>query len=397
MANNVFNFKTDVRVELSIPSTGVFILGQSVLDGSDLLADGSTGTFNWVDTLADVISIETDTGVNLDAGVLTQTRPGTATIVMQTKTYDPMINPAVHTGTGIRISYRPNPDTFPAIWEIIFTGRIGSYDVAYDFNGLNTITFEAVDRTQDLINTIIPLFTTPSSPTPVQEAFYALDPYFGGGATYMASTGWAQLPQYNLTNVTAGDIMNELTDAELGFMFIDPRNEDLNFYAYNDIKAQITSGAPLYFSNTHSTAYNHYCFTDILFDSNFDSACNEIKATLKSGGTAQTIRNTDSSDLYGLIKLEKTVNLANASYLTSWLTKLSLKTELRKVKSITYPVIWDNGKVHSISQGQLLFSRANVDLNKNGVVINQDYIVTRVTQIMTPTSWDTTLELWKGV
>lgn len=396
MANDIFDFKTNIKVELGLPVAGVFILGQSVLDGSDVLA--SSGGFSYVDTLADVVSIECNYGFDQNTGFMTQAAPSTATIVMQTDDYDPNSNRAVHVGTDIRVSYQPQPDTDPLNWLPLFTGKITAYDVAYNFTGTNVITFECADALLNAINTPIASFTTPSSPSPLTEALTALQPYAPGSAINYWGTPWVYTPQYALTNTTFGTILNELTDAELGMAVLNVDTGLIDFYAYNVLHTYIADNpANLLFSTTHSTDPNHICINNIVLGASGSDAVNEIKATKKTGGASQRRSNTDSIDLFGRTALDVTVNVSSDNLLTLWLNRTSVKNDIRQAKQIGFNPILDSGKFSTGYYLNALFLQTvNINFNKGSVAFNEDYIVSRVTHSITPTDWQINLELWKG-
>lgn len=395
MANNIFDFKKHLRVELGLPVAGAFILGQSLLDGPDVLANGG---MSYVDTLADVVSFDFSIGFDQNTGFMTQAAPATATIVMQSDTYDPNSNRAVHVGTDIRVSYLPQPDTNPLMWLTLFEGKITTYNVAYNFYGTNVITFECADALQNAINRIIPSFTTPSSPSPLSEAITALAPYMPGGFINTFGTPWVYTPQYAYTNYTVGEILNELTDAELGMAFLDLDTGALSFYAYNVLHNYlIDNPANLLFSTTHSTDPNHICINDIVLGASGSDAVNEIKATKLSGGTTQTKSNTDSIDLFGRTALEATPNVSSDNLLTLWLARTSVKNDIRQAKQIGFNPILDTGKFSTGYYLNALFLQTvNIDFQKGSVSFNDDYIISRVTHAITPTDWQINLELWKG-
>lgn len=396
MANDIFDFKQHIKVELGLPTAGVFILGQSLLDGPDVLSAG--GGLTYIDTLADVVSVDFTIGFDQNTGFMTQAAPATATIVMQSNTYDPNSNRAVHVGTDIRVSYQPKPDTTPLLWLTLFEGKITAYDVAYDFYGTNVISFQCADALQSAINTIIPSFTTPSSPSPITEALSALSTYTPGGFINITGTPWVYTPQYALTNVSVGQILNEITDTELGMAFLNMDTGAVDFYAYDALRNYITNNPPtLMFSTTHSTDPNHVCINDIVLSASGVDAVNEIKATKLSGGATQTKSNTDSIDLYGRVALEATPNVSSDNLLTLWLARTTVKTDIRQAKQIGFNPILNTGKFSTGYGLTALFMQTmNINFQKGSVSFDDDYIISRVTHAITPTDWQINLELWKG-
>ena len=395
MANDIFDFKTNIKVELGLPVAGAFILGQSLLDGPDVLANGG---MSYVDTLAEVVSIDIDTGFDQINGLTTQAKPSTASIAMQSETYDPNSNRAVHVGTDIRVSYQPKPDTTPLLWLTLFEGKISRYEVSYNFTGTNVIYFECIDTLQNAINTVIPAFNTPSSPSPLTEVITALEPYLPGGFVNITGTPWAYTPQYAYQNVTVGEILNEITDVELGMAYLSMETGAVQFYAYNELHNFIANNPPtLNFSTTHSTDPNHICINDIVLGATGSDAVNEIIVKKTIGGATQTKSNTDSIDLFGRTSFDGTINASSDNILSLWLARTSVKNDIRQAKQIGFNPILDSGKFSTgYALTSLFMQTMNIDFNKGGVTFNDDYIISRVIHAITPTDWQVNLELWKG-
>lgn len=404
MARRAFDFKTDLRVELLIPNPGIFILGQSVLDGTDVLG-GDTDTATWTDTLAEVVSIETTQGLDLSVGTLCNVAPSHATIVLRTNTYDPNINRAVHVGTQIRVSVLAYAGISNA-WDTIFQGKITGYDTSYNFDDTNLITFNCDDILLDVINTQIPAFNTPSNPSPITEAITALAAYAPDGVINTFGTPWVYTPQYALTDTTFGNVLADVLDTEIGAAFLDTETQQLNFYTYQINKSNSTalndplSVYPVIFSTVHPATYEdtHYCISDIVFSSTANDAVNEIIAVQSSTGIKKTKTNTDSVDLYGRMTLDVNVNASSTNILQLWLDRLSVKYDVRKIKSISFRMLDEKYQFRTGRTPNAWFmNNAKVIFNKGAVEIEENYLITRVQHFISPTSWDTTLELWKGL
>jgi len=406
MTERSFDFKTDIKVELLIPTPGVFILGQSLLDGPDLLG-ADTDTAEWVDTLADVAEIYINEGMDIRGGILTTANPTIAEIVMQTETYDPNANRAVHVGTGIRVSVRQFPTTVPDYWTIIFVGKITNYETTYNFTGVNTIAFQAADALQSVINTGIPSFTTPSSPSPITEAIAALEPYMPNGVINTVGLGtWSYTPQYAATNTTVGEILNQILDTEIAAAYIDMATQELYLvdnamlrYIANDLNNP-SFYTDAIFSTTHPTTYDptHYCIADIAFTSTTDDAANEIIASRLDNGYTLYERNTDSIDLYGKVALRATPNVWSNNQLQLWLNRVNARLDIRKVKNISFRMLDENNNIRPDRDvNTWFFNACKVIFNKGGLDIQENYLISRVEHRILPTTWETNLELWKGL
>lgn len=397
MGGNVFDFKTDFRVQVGIPTNGVFILGQSVLDGTDVLADSTTGAITWVDVLAEVNNINISVGANVNSGLLMQSVPSTASIQMQSATYDPSQNPAIHAGTPIRVQYRPGLDPDRTLWFNRFIGKIKSYSVSYDFFGNNTIDFECVDLMQDWVNTSLPGFTSAAGQT-FEQISNVLVGYFPGSSS--TSPGWSKFGAYSAVDTTVGTVLNEILDGELGFASITPATELLEIDNYDTIVSKKDGPLVMSFSNIHNTdpAAKHVCMTDLVIEANTDETANEIIVNLIPTGATYTTRNTDSADLYGKVALTTDLMLQNSTYVNSWFDKINLQTKIRKVKSVSFNPIDDDGLIRSVFRQltKSFMAKVLVEFETDNIFFAEVYLTTRMTETITPTTWDVSLELWKG-
>lgn len=102
-----FNLGTDVKVQLLTPPAGAFILGQSLLGGTDVLSDGES-TWENVSTEG-VTGISWSRGMGLD-GAIRVIEAGTCQLSFLTQTFDPWVDPNVRVGAQMRIVLEREPE-----------------------------------------------------------------------------------------------------------------------------------------------------------------------------------------------------------------------------------------------------------------------------------------------
>lgn len=405
MTQRKFDFKTDLRVELLVPNAGIFVLGQSVLDGTDVLG-ADTDVATWVDTLADVVEIYINQGMDVRGGILCTPNPTIASIRLRSVEFDPNNNRAVHVGTRIRVSGLQFPDTAPSTWTTIFSGKIANYETTYNYEGINEIRFDAVDLLQDAINTGISAFNTASSPSPITQAINELAQYMPNGVINSVGSGtWAYTPQYAATNTTAGEILNQILDTEIAVAYLKVGTEEL--YLWDNAFLRLVSanlygeiGTGAIFSTEHPATYDpkHYCISEIVFGATTDDVANEIIATRLDNGYRLVERNTDSIDLHGRVQLGAEPNVWSNNQLQLWLNRVKTKTDIKRAKSISFRMLDQNANIRADRNiDEWFLNDCTVNFDKGGFTINENYLISRVEHTITPTTWDTTLELWKGL
>ena len=397
MPNDVFSLQDDLKIEFEGQS-GAFIVSVSVLDGPATLSTSSTVA--WVDLLCETISVNINRGVPIQLGYMSDLEPGIAEITLTTPGYDPLSNNFLHVGTPAKISVRRQPDTAPTTWTTLFTGKIKAFDVSYNADGLNLITLTLVDDLEAFLNQILPTYIISGAP----KLWYDLcdnlvTNYYEPAISYLSNTGTSTFPNYNITTpVTIGDLFNELMDGELGFAYVGRQYGALYTLSREDIRSLQGSGYTYQFSTVHDDLDpDHICITGLEIGARNDEIANEILFTLASNTALTELNsNPDAIDLYGSVKLEATLNLYDQTQLAQVAQFIVLNNNLRRVKSISTNTVRRDGTLSNIVQNDLLFSNVGVYYNKAGVLIDDQYIVTRVTDYIDGDTWDTTLELWKG-
>jgi hypothetical protein len=393
MANDVFDISKDIRVQFEVTDASAFILGLSKLNGVQTL--GSSTAATWTDVVTDVVQVEIDRGTAMENGIYSIPKPGSAQVQVQSDYWDPYNNPQIHAGTYARIQFRPDPDTDPTYWLTLFTGRVKSFNVTYDAFGNNLITFNLVDYLQEWINERLGDISQGYEPVSYGTLFNVLGVYWPNVDVVGTFTATSEFPDYTETELTVGDVINELNVGELGFVYAG-QNGGLRNKSRLDIRAELDLGADFYFSTVHSTSSTHVCMTDLVLDSDSTDLPNTIKATKKGTTSVRVKSNQDAKDLYGSIRSDVELNLYTADDMSLWLDFATAALNINRVKAVSHTAINRDGTVRSIVRAERLYKCVNVYYNKGNVELDDDYLITRVVDTITPDSWDVTLELWKG-
>lgn len=412
MANDVFNIASDVEVSIFTYASDAFVWGVTRWDNGDKWQAGGA-TADWQAITCSVISLETDNGFTLEQG-LTRPEPATARIVYTNPDYDPFTNVTVRSGTPIRVRVRPNPDTAPTTWKTLFTGKIDSATASYNYNWVNTITLDCTTELRDYLNyTAQPpedgtATLDVASPSYAYQYFDAMNAVYGstmvdaiGSYPYIAQTAGYELD--GLTSydpVPYGEVVNQLLDSNGGVIVYLPiygsfvGNEKLNLF-FNDTELVAPTRTPdVVFEAAASAEPTRAEFTDIVIG--FDTA--EVVNTVNYSttlGYENSRTNTDSVELLGNISLDVTTWHWNDADADTWANALALRLPERRVQAVTAPVILRAGQVNENLLRDPL-DVAKVSVNNSAIIIEETYFISRVQHLMTPDSWDTTLELWKG-
>ena len=394
MANDVFTIKDNVTVEFLIPSPGTFIWGVNNWDDGGVW-DSNPTSEAWTNLACETFDIDIEKGCELESGIFVQPSSSVAKIRMQGVTYDPFSNSAIHPGTQVRIMIEPNPDTSPGSQIAIWQGIVRNFSASYNQKGNNIITINAVDAMQDFLNTKVASYVVP-----------ALANYPGNVLTDLANTYYTglsgninpdvyYLAAKTYTNTTVGEIVQDCLTAGLGALWID-RDGTMNYRSEQDL-TEIANTFSFNFSTTHeTTSGTHICMTDLVMKADSRDLPNEVIATY-TGGSSLTLRNGDAYDLYGAISLSVTVPIDNSAGTQLWLDRLNLTTKLRRVESLTFDAMQRSGQLWDWWLADRIFDPNIVGYSINGIDFSETYFVTKQKDRITPSSWDITIELWRGI
>lgn len=278
----MFSPKSYVKVEMFISASDAFTLGISKLGTDKLSATGAT----WTDVTDSVVRVQTSTGYSLISGIYTQPQPGTLSLDLQSATLDPNFNARIRNGVNIRVSALTSP--VRCIWY----GRITSVYATYLHDGQNIVTIQATEPLDTAMNRT----RTSSYPTESSDSrFTGLMTTLGFGSKYLLtgpfSATMAALPR---DNRSTGDLLTEVVKAELGAIYwaADPGQTQDGYIIfegrYELQNALSISSANYFFSDVHSTASTHSCYSSIDIGADLDRMTNRITATCDTQRTKTT-------------------------------------------------------------------------------------------------------------
>jgi hypothetical protein len=394
MADDVFVIRDRLKIEFFIPALGTFIWGVSNWDDGGVW-DTDPSSAAWTDLLCESFDIQMVKGCDVDSGIFVAPSASTATIRMQGASYDPFSTGLIHAGTQVRITIEPEPDSYPGNIETLWTGYVRDYSATYNQQGNNIVTIRAVDGMQDFLNTKVASYVVGSLSKLPSEVITDMANTYWYGITGNSNPDIYFLAAKTYTNSTVGEIINDCLAASLGALWMD-RDGTLNYRSEDDLQ-NIIEAYSYSFSTVHDPdIFSHICMTDLVMKADSRELPNEIIATYTTGGQL-TLRNQDAYELYGAVALNVDVPIDNATGTQLWLDRLDLKTIIRRVETLSFDAISRPGQLFYWWLVDRLFDPNLVTYDINGILFTDTYFVTRQYDRITPTSWDISLELWRGI
>jgi hypothetical protein len=389
-----FNIATDIKIEINLPQalSGVWNSSQWN-DGSDWMTTAGSA-FAWTDVVATISQASIEIGNSVQDGYYVPAAPNTMTLQMQSGTYDPNNNKYMRPNLGIRFSYRPNPTTAPSTWVVLFLGYIDTLHVSYDTFGNTLIDITASSSLKRLLAKNLTSFAFDgvlASTNLYQNWFTAVSAVAGSSFNAIDYIP----PAETFANLGAGEVFDYLNQSQAGFVYQEPDTEKVIGRNFQSVRGLFNTPATNSLSNTHTSASTHFCISDIVIDYDIDSAWNTyLFSTNAAPSTIYKKINQDLIDLYGDIRLEKTLHV-DSTNLQYYMDFMTLKNPGRKVSQVTTPAIRRDGLLANMAA--LLPNRTiNVNVSKTSYTVNEDTFITKATHTFDPYNWFVTLEVWKG-
>jgi len=410
-----FNIATDLKVELYLPdeASDLFILGVSLLGGSDVLAgigqfiigvsdlggtdvlsDGTAGFgFTWQPIEAETVGADLSLGGSIQSNLFFQPEPATADLQLQSWTFDPNNNSAVRPGTLVRVRLDDG-----VVEHTLFSGFIDTVNVTY-YPGAtqpNLISIKAFDFYKRLVNTRIVDFDTTGLPAGYATPNEVLEIVADNAGIVIAAESDVldgKLPLEQKSNQASSGFINDAVQVGLGFTWIDPESSDLVVKARPSIVTTPPEGTYTV-GNNHGDAY-HLCMSDIAVVADIDAVANSLYLDLSSDDTVNvTLENQDSIDLYGYSSRNESINTTDLTELTRWGNAVFAQSPAKLVSQVETPSIDRSGtltEAAAFKPGTLV----GVDYSTDNITINDFYTIVRVSHSIDVNNWYTTLELWK--
>lgn len=326
MANDVFDIKTDLSIRYF----------------NDTLAA-------YVDIVADSFEVDIDRGVEIEQGVFASGSIGVATVKLKKKNLaDFLGTPGYKAGDLFQVRYRPNPDTAPTTYNIIYSGYIQNVSMGYinEF-GILEITIVANDVMRYCMNQVLPSFSITGTVTQrsfrnsminLVGALSAASTYSPFGVSLTAigagASGTTQRAD-TWINKPAGEIFQRFVDAELGWFWGDkdvPNNVD--YMARTDVD---TKKAVAYVPGNPTVSNVHY--NNFIYNGDFE--VNTSGWTTFAGGT--TLSRVTSTYYTGIASLRVANSLTTGS-----LYSIATSSGMTGIPDRKYRAsIWVKGEVNA--------------------------------------------------
>lgn len=394
-----FNIATDLEVSIYTYPSDAFIWGVTRWDNGDKWSDG-TDTEAWQVISCDVVSVYTSNGLLVDRGY---TRPvvSTATITYTGTEYDPFQNTTIRPGTPVRVRAKINPDTMFETWLTLWQGVVTNCVVSYDARTWrNLVSLDCEQELRDVLNYIAQAgISVTASPCYAKDFIDEINTQ--AGSNIQASTtstliGYELDPLSVSIPVNFGNLLNTLTDTNLGALFYRPKQDPTKIWYYTEADILVNAVSPnVVFEGEPSATVNRADFSDIVVG--FDTA--QYVNTLNyftASGVDDVAQNTDSVDLVGNLNGEVTTRHYWATDADQAAEKVVATIPTRAVEQITAPVILrDSGQINNYLLLDPL-EKVQVSVNNASVIIDETYYVTNVAHEITRDFWNVTLDLWIG-
>lgn len=404
---NEFSIAQDIKVEMLLPVAGKGVWNFSKWGGTgvDDWVATSGDAFAWTDVVATISQARITQGSSIDQGYYAPAQPNTLELQMQSATYDPSSNTYIRPGLQIKVSYRRNPDTAPSTYTTLFQGFIDDFNITYDALGNNLIDITASSSLKRMLNKGLTSWTSPASPTNSPNDF------FNQWVTTVGADGasaWTNsyevvgsMEPETITNVTGGEILDWLMQAEAAIVYQDPSNNRVNGYTAKYFRNLLTSTPSNQLGGTHAISETHFCIADLELAYNLDEAFNTFICTCDSNAARTgSKKNQDLVDLYGELILDKVLHIGQSTAVVDnvqmWLDFMAARNPGRRVNSVQTPAIRRDGTLANISVLQPALAVRTIAA-RGSYTVDENSIITRATHQIDPNNWFVTLDLWKGL
>jgi hypothetical protein len=317
-----------VRIQVAVPQDGIFTLGVSTLNGSDVLGSA----FQWDIYEDELVEVSQTAQIDVTSGISTRPLEQVATITAQTAELDPNLNADIHPNTKIKLEYQTS-DMGPTEWTGLITGYITEVSSSYNYQGKSLVTIQVEDIMRRFMNAPLNTYTITAG-TSILDAVDALITagIAAGGLddtiytptfdkTLMYSVGFTGAKTYTNTNV--GAVLNDLVDAELGMLYLDGEA-----FQWQERDIQFLTGYQGYTKKFDSWTIGYS--PEYLFS--------QINASIYTApATVYSKNNTDVSSFFGAIIQNFEVNLQNADQLDQWMTSVTQFSPGLRVSNFSTP------------------------------------------------------------
>jgi hypothetical protein len=434
-----FDIATDLFIYAPIPAEGTFIIGYSLLGGSDVLGELPTFTIQSsipglpgrpAITLSgsriecEVSNLETTRGFVVEQSLYFQTDPGVANITLRADFLDPIINMALRLGKPIIVAHNEDGSSDP---KQMFLGWIGNIEVSHEANSQALVNLTLYDAMYFLSNRPGQSFIKPIPPAaPGTRGLDANMNYLLNGIPMpfartweietrrQGSTGfWTTVVPYaaplvGTTPTSMIEYINNYMLAELGATWADNRVSRTAAHNYNHVEIKTVSNntintrlsaAANYTITNDETIAGHYCLGPVSFSTEIDKLIQIARAGGVVGGLEVGDRLNIELGIGDYVEIE-TVNegantAATEALKTEWAERLVLTTSQLVPTSLTLNGIDDLGTLTDIVDAEPA-ETARVKFVQESGTIDKTYLINKITNRVTADGWLVDLELWRN-
>ncbi len=408
-----FNIAEDLIVEAYLPTAGnnsflvgisliggtnvladasTFIVGVSLIGGTDVLGDNAGGGgagLAWQQIECDVTRAGISVGGQVESNLYFQPNPASASLQLQSWTFDPNNNIGFRSGTPIRVRLSAG-----AVQKTLFSGYIESIDVAYRVDEPNQINLTAFDDFKRYVNSRLATFDTttgyPAGYVTPNEQLAEIAQSLGTQLSAQSIATEGRIPSVSLTEVIASQHIYDAIQVALGILWIDQETKEFVI-----IPRPTASGTPDWTVGNNHGDPGHLCMSDIDTISDMALNVNNLRVELESNSAIFTVKkNTDTIELYGETAEDVILNTTDIARLEDWANRAFNPFPSKIVSQVTTPAIDRNATLTQaafFNPGALI----GVKYQTSDIDIEDNYTITRVNHVIDPDNWFTTLELWK--
>ena len=387
----MFNFDTDFGVFIGTSPNELFRLNVSPLNGTDVLADDVVPLVEYVDFSQYCTEVMVSNGVSA-MGTTIDLGMKTGTIVLSAEGVDPLAGYFIKVSSPVKLVLKGYPaggsDTE---W---FYGYVKGFQRDTDANGITRVVLEIGDQIEQLMS-----FETTISVVPDQtfeERWVDIDFAVGTSLPVNVSrvAGATVFPGIDIFETALGDTILETMLGNLGWLITTRFNTIVPMN--RTYLATTLAGAHKY--EIHQDVTDHHIPPTYI---NVSSSSADIISTINASltwdtGTVVTVIDNDQADLYGNSTLDIELNLTDESQLLSWANYALTLTGNQNIKSISVDALdHRNMKLHKVYEMEPA-ECVLVNVQANGINVNENYLISKVTHMITPNTWQTDLELWRN-
>jgi len=386
----MFEFADHFGVFIGTSPNDLFRLNVSELDGTDVLANDAAPLIEYVDFAQYCTEVVVSNGVSA-VGTTIDLGMKTGTLVFSAEGVDPFAGYFIKVNSPIKLVLKNYPTAADTDW---FQGFVKDIQRDTDANGITRVVITLGDQIEQLMS-----FETTISVVADQtfeERWADIDVAVGTliNLNTTRTTSSTLFPGIDIFETALGDTILETMLGELGWLIT--TRFDVVVPMSRSYLATTLAGAHSYEIHQDVTAH-HIPPTYINVASSSADIVSTINASLTwDPGTTITMVDTDQADLYGNSTLDIELNLADSDNLSNWAFYALTLTGNQNIKSISVDGFdHRNMKLHEVYEMEPA-ECVLVNVQANGINVNENYLISKVTHMITPDTWQTDLELWRN-